>query len=286
MTQWGVIGLDDPIWSRLYGPYGVQDVAGQLRTLQATWDEALARDLFWERLHHQETLYPVTYAALPWLLTIAQAHPQARAQVLGFASWVIYCAVSDHPEGCCGTAAGGRYDGLSLDIETHQHDWLPQAQRLVLQDKPMLERLEKQTRRIFDTLESELLAAMDTALPSEAGYLLVGVAAKRGALGLVSTLQCLPDQELHVFCPGCGADHWLVFQDGILQPVEPAPNAPLRPLDLDAEQRTARFLAGRLHDCHPQWAKILTALADWRCGCQSAPVSYHPDSAIGDLFGE
>lgn len=61
----GLIPLDDPVWGVLYGPYGVEDVPGALRRLSEGWDTAVAEDLFWERLHHQETLYPVTYAALP-----------------------------------------------------------------------------------------------------------------------------------------------------------------------------------------------------------------------------
>lgn len=78
------IALDDPVWNRLHSAYGVQDVAGPLRKLHDNWDSALANDLFWNKLHHQDTLYPATYAALPWLWPLVGKHAGARSALLGF----------------------------------------------------------------------------------------------------------------------------------------------------------------------------------------------------------
>ncbi|MEO9516423.1 MAG: hypothetical protein ABJH45_08940 [Paracoccaceae bacterium] len=64
------IPLTDPIWSRLYGPYGFMDVPSILKSLEKSWDKDLAEDLFWEALHHQDDLYPATYATLPWLMKL------------------------------------------------------------------------------------------------------------------------------------------------------------------------------------------------------------------------
>ena len=108
------ISLSAPIWSRLYGPYGVEDVAGGLRRLQTEWDEEVARDLYWEKLHHQETLYPVTYAALPWLWDMPSCPPSEQKNRLMFFSHVIDCALS------AGRDPSGLYQGLGLRFEDHQ----------------------------------------------------------------------------------------------------------------------------------------------------------------------
>lgn len=130
-----LIPLKDPIWSRLYGPYGVKDVAVALEGLSARWEKTVADTLFWERLHHQETLYPVTYAALPWLREIALRHKAARRDVLIFASWVIYCATTQE------VSEGERYLGLSTDLLRHHFQWIAHEQWLTESDMGLLQKL-------------------------------------------------------------------------------------------------------------------------------------------------
>ena len=148
-----LIPLADPIWERLYGPYGVQDVAGDLASLSALWDSALADHLFWERLHHQETLYPVTYAALPWLRDIARRDPRAEQDVLLFLSWVVYCA--QYPGGGQGPLAG-----LSLDLADHRLKWLPVQNWLTETDLPLLRELSDWADAEFPQIAEDCIAAM------------------------------------------------------------------------------------------------------------------------------
>lgn len=136
-----LIALSDHIWSRLHGPYGVEDVASDLDALSRSWDEDLARNLFWERLHHQEDLYPVTFAALPWIWTLAP-RPLASGDALLFLSHVLDCACRQGGTGCDGKRPRERYRGLSTRLEDHQGTWLDPARRLQAADIPVLVRLE------------------------------------------------------------------------------------------------------------------------------------------------
>ena len=137
-----LIALDDPIWVRLYGPYGVEDVASILEALSQRWDEEVAQDLYWEKLHHQEDLYPVTFAALPWVWQLAPRPLEASAQTPLFLSHVLDCALGTDGTGPHGDGPRGRYRGLATDVSAHQWDWLPAEQRLRPEDMAVLERLE------------------------------------------------------------------------------------------------------------------------------------------------
>jgi hypothetical protein len=148
-----LIPLSDPIWSRLYGPYGLQDVAGDLGNLSVSWDREVADHLFWERLHHQETLYPVTYAALPWLRDIARRDPRARRDVLLFLSWIVYCAL--YPGEGRGPLAG-----LSIDLADHRLKRLPVQNWLTEADLPVLRGLSDWAEAEFPLIAEDCIAAM------------------------------------------------------------------------------------------------------------------------------
>jgi hypothetical protein len=148
-----LVPLSLPVWARLYGPYGVQDVAGDLASLSALWDSAVADRLLWERLHHQETLYPVTYAALPWLRDIARRDTRARRDVLLFLSWIVYCAL--YP-----TEGQGPLAGLSLDLADHRRKWLPVQDWLVETDLPLLRGLSDWAEAEFPRIAEDCIAAM------------------------------------------------------------------------------------------------------------------------------
>jgi hypothetical protein len=136
------VPLDDPIWPRLYGPYGVQNVNENLAKLNADWDTELANNLYWEKLHHQDDVYPVTFAALPWLWDMK---PESNAKLIDlycFISDVVFCANCYVPPSNFPTIPKGKFRGLSLEIPHHAHSWLPSAQHLRPKDRDTLLALE------------------------------------------------------------------------------------------------------------------------------------------------
>lgn len=130
--------LNHPIWSRLYGPYGVPDVSDTLAQLETRWDDDVAYRLFWGELHHQYDLYPVTFAALPWLWEISPHSPD----VLCFFSHVVRCAVAPWGTGPVRAGPRGKYRGLSLKSEDHAYPWLPVPARLTTADMKVLKALQ------------------------------------------------------------------------------------------------------------------------------------------------
>ncbi|WP_420586015.1 hypothetical protein [Ruegeria sp.] len=135
------IPFSAPIWSRLYGPYGIQDVAGILTKLQKSWDEDIAKDLFWEKLHHQEDLYPVTFAAFPWLWSFSERESHKNIDILDFLSFTMKCARSSSEDGGA-TGIKGKFQGLSLRLGDHQKNWIPEHCRLTSEDMETLAALE------------------------------------------------------------------------------------------------------------------------------------------------
>ncbi len=137
------IPLGDEIWDRLYGPYGNHRVDRMLITLIDSWDTTIAKKLFWEELHHQDDIYPATFASLPWLLEILPSNRQAVEETYLFLSHVIQCANSDRGTGYIGTEPQGTYPGLSTKIADHQHSWIPEKERLTVKDQPVLMKLKE-----------------------------------------------------------------------------------------------------------------------------------------------
>jgi hypothetical protein len=171
------IDLDDPLWGRLYGPYREHSVPQTLRQLQQGWSDEIARDLFWEQLHHQEDLYPVTYAALPWLWRIAEG--PGRVQILGFMAWTLRCAVAQNVPGRTRSRME-RYWGLSLDTSLHQKDFLPRDRWLTAQDLPRLAALQDWLDAHAEAIATTAVQAMAGQDRFTAGYLALGLVALRG----------------------------------------------------------------------------------------------------------
>jgi hypothetical protein len=179
-----LIALDDPIWGRLYGPYGVEEVAPPLARLDAGWDADLAKDLFWERLHHQETRCPVTYAALPWLWRFAQRGDAGRAEYLLFLSWVLYCATAESEE---------KYRGLTLAPEAHRKAWLDPAVWLTGEDMARLAEIEAW---LTETEPAIVEACLDALKEDEtAVHFAIGPVARLGGQELAWSLQMWADGE-------------------------------------------------------------------------------------------
>ena len=189
------IPLDDPIWARLYGPYGLDDVAGTLAELCTDWCDETAKEFFWERLHHQDDLYPVTFAALPWLWEFAPRPPAGTTETLSFFSHVIYCATVPDGAGSDGEGTRGRYRGLSLDVADHHHKWLPADGRLQANDMDTLAGLENWLGRNAGRIADACAAASPADERFEAVYLLEGFAALRGGHNTADAMRAWADQE-------------------------------------------------------------------------------------------
>ncbi|WP_042479072.1 hypothetical protein [Bacillus ndiopicus] len=62
------------VWGKLMGPYGSgEGVPALLQQLMQEYNQEIADELFQEYLFHQNTIYTVTYAAVPYLAHIACA---------------------------------------------------------------------------------------------------------------------------------------------------------------------------------------------------------------------
>ena len=245
------IALEDPAWERLYGPYGVEPVPQILAQLLARWDDELANDLFWEKLYHQQSLYPVTYAALPWLRQIAEEQQTARVEAMVFLSAVIK-AVGLEDE-------AGEFAGLPLDRLAA----LPPLQQLadwftVHQDRMV--------QACFDTATG--IAPTDGA----ASHRLNGPLVYRGTRMLGYSIEAA-ESDFVAICPACGLVHDVVHTPAGPTFVarrdndcdcEPRFAFSPTPEDTARERQTARALAARFPADH-RVARSLTAWADWSC---------------------
>lgn len=138
-----LIPLDHEIWTRLYGSYGTSNVAERLRSLSQNWDENLAAELFWDHLHHQDTLYPVTHAAVPWIWNIiASENPQTCREAYFFLSHFVACAL--HPEygQTSGIFENVKYNGLTIVVRADVHDRLEKNAHLTDSDLLLMKQLE------------------------------------------------------------------------------------------------------------------------------------------------
>jgi len=178
------LALNDPIWSLLYGPYGVEDVPGVLTRLAQQWDQPLADDLYWEKLHHQEDLYPVTYAALPWLWEVAPKD----LKNLSFLFWVLHCVAYTHDPRDL-PAPRGAYPGLS-NLAADQHNVFQQeATMLVTQHSEVLAGLARWCDTHFPVIAERYQNALpDCQSPHDIYYLMVGPMTLDGAQKVANVL--------------------------------------------------------------------------------------------------
>lgn len=175
-----LLPLTDPLWSRLYSAYGLRDIAGPLAVLAQEWDDAIARDLFWENLHHQEDIYPATYVALPWLWDIAQRQDSADVELLLFLSHTIFCA-------SLGDGGRGALRGLSLDAHDHAHRWIDADHHLTQSDMTRLKPIAAWFMQHRDDIAEACLARGGVDI-WEAVYLGEGRLALDGGFGVIEAL--------------------------------------------------------------------------------------------------
>lgn len=236
-----LIALDDPIWTRLYGPYGIRDdpetVPDTLAALGRAWDEGRAADLLWEALHHQESLYPATYAALPHLWPLAAG--AGATDLLPFLAHVVFCATL--PDGAEGDAPSvGLYHGLTTDPAAHQWTWLAPEQRLRAEDRSVLEALEAWFTRTVPEIAEVCLGAIKGDDPCRDAQLLEGPAALQGGHEVAMAAVMWAD----------GHDRPTILDE--------------RPATFERDRTVARDLAARLAPRSPDLAAFLTWWAEAR----------------------
>lgn len=214
-----MIPLDDPIWKRLYGPYGIADVSAILRKLDQGWDDGLARDLIWEKLFHQETIYPVTYAALPYLTSLAQ--------VFGNNSLLINCAFSSFLEVILRPlplevlkSRAEKYLGLSLQASDHHHSWIKPEDWLTVKDESILAQLEKDFETSLPELNSLIKNEFANTEPwyDEVYILAGGVAVMAGDFDLPENLVNYSNilHQGSVICRWCDVHFEYTLRDGVI----------------------------------------------------------------------
>ncbi|PJI91412.1 hypothetical protein BC777_0240 [Yoonia maricola] len=181
--------LNVDVWTRLYGPYGNRSVNDLIAKLVTRWDPDVAAELFWEELHHQDDIYPSTFAALPWLLGAAPKSGESFEDAYLFFSHVIYCACAKF-----GASPRGKYRGLSTNISDHHHAWLSEGERLREDDLPTLLKLEEWFSDNVAKMAVDCLNIVDEDL-TKAAYALEGFAAFEGSVSVARAAQMFADGE-------------------------------------------------------------------------------------------
>lgn len=267
MTDSTLIPLDAPVWERLYGPYGIDDVSDILCSFQTRWDRELAQDLFWERLHHQESVYPVTYAAVPWLFSIApNLTPEQRAELLIFLSWVIRCMLipCDLDEG------RGKFNGLSLSLRDHHHHWIPRDQWLIAEDMDVLLQLHQSTESALSKWRNLLIENARSRPHVEAARMLIGAVAIDGDYALADAFEIAATGDGWISCPACGALCVAWWRDGELsvasceaQPERPNASEVRWVKDSAKLKRVCSVVLRELGDTQPEISSFIQQLSEF-----------------------
>ncbi|MEX0302878.1 MAG: hypothetical protein AB3N24_10675 [Leisingera sp.] len=249
------IPFSHPVWTRLYGPYGNQSGPQQLQALVSEWDQHAADALYWDQLYHQQSLYPLTYAALPWLWPLA---PRTTGN-LYFFSHAAACALSNSDDWDDAPDPQQRLTGLSLVCRRHAHDWIPQAQHLTSEDMGLLAGLERWFLATVPDLATAALAGIDTATTlSEIAALCDAHCSLNSCHPAFAALEMMGGEE---------PDDVLLEELG--------------PLDL-RDREMLLSLAGLMQDSHPGHARHIRTFAQHPGHGKPLPER---DPGTADLFG-
>ena len=229
-----------------------------LSTLLEDWDPEIADTLFWEKLHHQETLYPVTFASLPWLVRIAYQSEGGDVSTTLFLSYLLYLGHRGQPR------------EMSARLEDHAIPRLNEAERLRQEDIPVLDSLWSWFEAHFSELDRRARALIPKTPSNQVGYMLQGPLAQAGSVALAECSSGLSGYEDWIWCPDCGLQHYLLWQDTGDPSVRRWPSGPPEYLPgIPASEREIadKFLA--LTGAHAQASRLLAFYRTWSC-CQSA----------------
>ena len=185
------IPFSDPIWDHLSGAYGTGSSSDSLRALCEHWDQEKANALFWDELYHQGSLYPFTYAALPYLW---EAAPR-NLDNLYFFSTVVAAAYADGDTSSGKPPCARKLNGLPLVGGADTHSDCPQESRLVGLGKSILSNLQNW---FVSHAEEMAMSAYTSIEPShtrhEAAYLSEGYCTLKGCPKANWFLQMLADE--------------------------------------------------------------------------------------------
>jgi len=106
-----MLELTDPLWNKLGDAQLDQDIPVLLAQLAASWDREAAVSLLWNRLCHNQECYGATYAAIPYLLKIAEPEEnrRQRREIALFIGFVALCARDLHHQ-----ARGRQFEDAAL----------------------------------------------------------------------------------------------------------------------------------------------------------------------------
>ncbi|ETT50039.1 hypothetical protein C162_12411 [Paenibacillus sp. FSL R7-269] len=79
-----MLDLSSPVWEELHGPFGsAKAVPVLLQQLQEDYTSEVKDELYWEHLFHQDTIYSITFAALPYLSQLARQsdNPEVKLDI-------------------------------------------------------------------------------------------------------------------------------------------------------------------------------------------------------------
>ncbi|EBA15809.1 hypothetical protein RSK20926_14299 [Roseobacter sp. SK209-2-6] len=185
------IPFSDPIWDRLYGAYEAHSCPDTLRSLCADWSQERANALFWEDLYHQGSLYPLTYAALPWLWETA---PRTLDNLYFFSTIVAAAYASD--EGYAGAPPFPRkWNGLPLHEEAHHHSYRPKETWLTKGDMLALSNLQNWFELHAEDMAMSAYRSIQAGnTQHEVAYLSEGFCAIKGCSWANGFLQMLADE--------------------------------------------------------------------------------------------
>jgi len=155
-----MLELTDALWQKLDDAYRNQDIPKLLSDLARTWNDEMARSLFWDSLSHQGTCYGATYAVVPHLLKLAEPAParHQRFEIALFLGYVTLCALE--------SGQAPPLPGLPENLE----EW----DRKLDCYRSLVARFEDPDRRTSNYEQTELLPAYKRVLaiaPVDAGDL-------------------------------------------------------------------------------------------------------------------
>ncbi len=227
------------------------DVPGSLARLLETWDSELARDLLYEELHHQETLYPASFAALPWLETIAEEQPAGRLEIVGFLTYLVMLIT--------------RNGGDSLDFDKGS---------LTSADGQIVERLLDHARAQSGHWSALALDLIPGAEPGAVGHLLQGALCLAGSVNLVACEDAVGGYEGWMWCPDCGRQHFSEWNADAVRFVRSVPCDWQTEAELhletpggERERMIARNFRELCDGVQPKAAAVLGTFSEWSC-CQ------------------
>ncbi len=183
-------------WGKLMGPHGTgEKVPALLQQLMGEYDQEIADELFQEYLFHQNTIYTVTYAAVPYLTQMARSttDPEVRRDL--FVTCGVIEASRDRNEAAPFPAAwAGLAEQVGASVCSDIYD-------------SYIEAIREMAYLGEDVRAHAADAPVDE---SEKRYILLADAAYRGAHPVANMLMTFSSGDEYVaVCPACEQDVYL-----------------------------------------------------------------------------